>query len=296
MTSKSIRIRSSLVAFSMFGAWSPAALAGGVIPLTPQDANLFIQLESAAHGLDLVAGLVGGDPGNPLAWSGTVSSSGWTYAMSTPYRDGNLILNYDGVFDASSDLITWTGSGKFTNPFGSLSWTSNGSYTDAIADGFFGDAVRFAAAGITALVTITGDVAVAGIQSAATVATVGGAVVVIGGSVTAIGGITAAGLTVIDKLESGMSNDEKVSLDNHQSGATPPFSDPFPITTLPGLVNNNFPSVSVVTTGVISGDFATEFSDAGTSRLSVPEPSSWVMLCLGFAGVGLWRARRARTA
>jgi hypothetical protein len=262
--------------------------------LTPKDANLIVPLhEAPANALALLGMFVGSDPLNALPWTGTVSDSGWNFALSAPYRDGTVNMNYTGVLDLGLDLASWSGTGSFVNAIGSYSWTSNGTYTQASVDG---DWLDFFAVVVVAGLTVTGDVIVAGAQGVTTVASVGtlGAPA-IAASGTAIAAITTAGVTGIVAIVKN--NQGRVDTKVQQSPASGSFIPPHPINA-PGLIRPpDYPGIQVASTSQITGDYTNPVVFvSGTATLSdIPEPAAALTIgsgALALAGIAWQRRRR----
>tara|TARA_R110001592_G_scaffold10447_2_gene54145 strand:+ start:2655 stop:3557 length:903 start_codon:yes stop_codon:yes gene_type:complete len=254
-------------------------------PILAKDANTLAQHEAIGNALGLFGILAGADAGNELAWSGTVSDAGWTAQMlNESYRDGVLSMSYSGMLDIPSDIITWTGTLDYTNPFGSIGFTSNGSYTDALVDGDWLDA--FAIVVIGGL-TIAADVVVAGAQGVTTVGSVGtlGAPA-IAASGTAITGITTAGVTGIVAIVNKKS-DGKVKTTVNQPAVTKnsPYIAPFPINEF-GLIKMEESPIYVVGNSLITGDYQNSQVDVtGSFIVSVPEPTTFILFGIGLLGL-----------
>jgi hypothetical protein len=128
--------------------------------------------------------------------------------MSSSYRDGSLSSSYVGVFNTSSDEVSWTGSGGFTDSDGSLNWVSTGTYSDASQDGFWSEFWHYTKITAVGAVTVAGDVVIVGGQFYETVGS-GGAGGPAGAAVSNIllQRLNQSGLEIIvnmDKDEAGV--------------------------------------------------------------------------------------------
>jgi hypothetical protein len=272
----------------------PLSATGIVGTLPPKDANVLVPLQEAqANALALLGMFVGDDPLNSVPWSGSVSDSGWSFALSAPYRNGSLVMNYSGILDLGLDLATWSGTGSFVNAVGSYSWTSNGRYTQATVDGDLFDAFAIV---VIAGLTVVGDSVVAGAEGVTTLASVGtlGAPA-IAASGTAVAAITTAGVTGIVAITKN--NQGRVDTTVHQSPANAPFIPPYPINA-PGLIRPpNYPGITVVSTSQITGNYADPvvFVSGNATISDVPEPSTALIVGTGTLALAGLVPRRRRS-
>jgi hypothetical protein len=100
---------------------------GTILP--PKDVNLTVLEEENVGLLAYMALFLGVDSSRSLPWSGTISDSGWTYVMNTPYLDGTLTTNLSGTYDSVADVVSWAGESVFTNSVGDLTVDTDGTYT-----------------------------------------------------------------------------------------------------------------------------------------------------------------------
>lgn len=272
--------------------------AGPLGALLPKDANHFVLQEVHVNALGIVGLLFGDDPQNNLAWSGTFSDGQWTYGMSAPYRDGLLVMDYSGALDIQSDLITWAGTGSFTNPVGSLSWTEQGSYTDATVDGFWSSLFKVVAVVVASAVTLVVATAVftllETVLTGATVGTLGPPVAAASIGAIALSVVTAATLTA-NALKDP---DGKVNSTSKITGAIASIEamPPFPPEATPGLIRQEGRPISVESNSQIVGNYANEIVSVGgtVTVTAVTAPSSFLLVGSGLAGLGGIACRRRR--
>ncbi len=89
--------------------------------LSNEDWNKYAQNQTfsdALYHLTAVTGAYG-----TVSFSGTASSSGWTWTVSTTYAGVALDLTYQGTFNAGTGEMTWTGTGTY----GAEPWTASGT-------------------------------------------------------------------------------------------------------------------------------------------------------------------------
>jgi hypothetical protein len=93
---------------SVFSAVFPSSAA----VVTPEQVNLLTSVNVTSFDL-LDITLVAGQPSVPIPATGTYSSTGWTWNVSTIYRGSLLTLAYTGQYDPVAQTGTWTGSGFY---------------------------------------------------------------------------------------------------------------------------------------------------------------------------------------
>ena len=93
--------------------------------LTPEQMNAVTLTTVTGSDLLLVVA-ENGNVSDTFIWNstGTYTSTGWTYSLSTTYLGAPLNLNYIGTFDPISDTGSWQGSGAY----GAKNLTSSGTY------------------------------------------------------------------------------------------------------------------------------------------------------------------------
>ncbi|WP_435008106.1 PEP-CTERM sorting domain-containing protein [Tundrisphaera lichenicola] len=261
----------------------PTRASAGFID--PKDANLFVQQEAVAQDLALFSSLVGVDSGRIMNWSGSISDTGWAYNLSSDYLDGHLNLSYNGIFNALTDVISWTGNLSYTGALGDFTIMTNGTYSDATVDGFW-DTLAQVGVGLIGVVGVVGTVGIQALSTGGSFGTLGApAAGVSTAAITGITTITVAVITNMNKKEDG-----KVDTKLQQQSYNPPFVPPFP---LPGP----FPPpptkpIDVVSTGQLAGNYSDpSVSISGTILIRpVPEPGSMVLLGVGMLGLigGSW--------
>lgn len=90
--------------------------------LSHEDWNYYAQTQTFAFALDFLAEMYG-EPWETVSFTGTASSTGWNWSVSTTYHGLALDLTYTGTFDSGTGEMSWTGSGTY----GTEPWTASGT-------------------------------------------------------------------------------------------------------------------------------------------------------------------------
>jgi hypothetical protein len=267
--------------------------------ILPKDANLFVLQEAVAQELAFLGALVGGDPNRRMPWSGTISDAGWTYHLSSPYRDGQLSLDYVGTFNQSSDIISWVGTLNFrggTDPRPIVAITTTGTYTDATVDGFW-DTLDLVLTALEISLIRTDEIlipfATVGVQGVGLVGTVGPGTDILGTSILIVTATVVAGESIVGTLQADYHKDhdgdvqEDVTLGPGGSAGplrSPPFSETL------------FGPIGVVSVG-LSGPFidVTPLLFGTVTISAIPGPSSLILVLVGIAGCAWLLPKRTKS-